>query len=460
MTTARKLRRVPVRKRNQTIISGPQDQVDQLVSLLKPRLIKNDIVLATYTADTIPYKVALLHSTAQSALDETETFNAKLLDEAQKAGLTSIKTESNFMVTAPGSSKGNPYLWEGDPYLWEGDPYLWEGDAAPLEETPKVIPVGATHAEAMALFAAQDAFWRIQVAEAGVRRPLLNAHRGEGVLVGVFDSCPSAEELASLPGGRPAWLHLHLNGTSVTSGPYVDHGLFNTSLINFIAPSAEIHLYQVLNGEMLGETAWLIAALADFLNLAEGRPAVVNMSLGAMYSGTVSMPAVEGILKEMARRGSVICASAGNSGRRASKPAAVPQAQMPAALPYVIAVAAVNQQGARASYSQVGDIAAPGGDTVGAGPDGYDDLIGMGTTSPTGYLRMDCGTSFATPLVSGAAALVVADLVKGGAPLDADLWRRVFDRLATAAVPPTGEPGALSTTGLGAGILRVALPHE
>lgn len=465
------LKRLAARQPNQVILSGPQVQVDQLLQVLSGGYRKT--LLANFPVAQGAFSVVLVQHGKAPASDETSALNETLLLAARAAGLTDIRTEPNYTIVAPRGHRGAPFSWEGNPFSWEGNPFSWEGNPFSWEGNPfswegnpneeqnsgsvqAVVTVGATAAEAATLFTAQDAFARIRVTEYGQRNALLANKLGDGVLVGLFDSCPGAEALAVLPGGAPTWLHTHPATTAVGEGPFVDHGLFNASLVNFIAPNAEIHLYQVLNGEMHGETTWLISALASFLNIAEGRPTVTNLSLGAMFEGFTRMPAVEAILSELVRRGGVVCAAAGNQGRPAQKAAAVPHAQMPAALPYVIAVAATNQQSVRASYSQAGDIAAPGGETTGAGPDGVDDPIGLGTASPTGYVRMDCGTSFATPLVAGAAALALSDLLQHGtAPQDANRWQAVFSQLAASAVQPVGAASTLNTTGLGVGILQV-----
>lgn len=455
-------KRLKVRQLNQVILSGPGVQVNQVLQSL-PNSFRHT-ALATFGVAQGDHRIALVQHAQSSAKDETETLNELLLAIARAAGLNDIRTEPNYTVVA--APKGNPYAWEGNPYAWEGNPYAWEGNPYAWEGNPSdqpdslaaVAQIGTNPVDAAALFAGQDAFARIGVAEAGQRSPSLASVQGDGVLVGLFDSCPTADQLNSLPGGAPTWLHTHtVEGTSIPGGPYVDHGLFNASLVNFVAPNTEIHLYQVLNGEMYGETTWLIKALADFLNMAENRPTITSLSLGSMYDGSMTMPAVEAILSELVRRGGAVCAAAGNRARPALKAAAVPQAQMPAALPFVIAVAASNQQGVRASYSQAGDIAAPGGETTGAGPNGVDDFIGLGTASPTGYIQMDCGTSFATPLVAGAAALVLADLAQQGAASEGR-WRQVLGRLADSAVPPVGAEGTLNTSGLGAGIIQLTGP--
>ncbi|MDB4896764.1 MAG: hypothetical protein JWN15_3026 [Firmicutes bacterium] len=461
----------PRRRLNQAIVSGPLDQVDQLARAVTPMPGYTVEPLALYQSGRGEVKaVKVLYQPATTEPpDCTDQLNRTLLNTAIRNNLTAIRTEPNCTTSTRPAWQGHPYSWEGNPYSWEGNPFTGDGGAYAWEGNPyaqpqpqaaakvaHVVPAGASVAAAQALFAAQDAFARIQVAENGKRIAALGEKLGQGVRVAIFDTCPSAQGLGALPAGPLPWLHPHWNAPLLPAGEFSDHGLFIASLINFVAPSADIHLYQVLGGDVFGDTATLVKAMGDFLNDTATSPAVISLSLGSMCCDGGAMPAVEGLIWEAQRRGMVICAASGNNGRRAMKAATIPPAQMPAALRNVIAVAAANRQDIRASYSHRGDIAAPGGETAGAaGPNGFDDIIGLGTVSPSGYIRMDCGTSFATPLVAGAAALVLADLVGRGASLDSGMWRRVYDRLALGAVPPAGEPDTLNTTGLGAGVIRI-----
>jgi thermitase len=88
-------------------------------------------------------------------------------------------------------------------------------------------------------------------------------------------------------------------------------------------------------------------------------------------------------------RGAVLVASAGNEGTS--------QLRYPAAYDNVIGVAATTNEDVRSSYSNYGSnlvtAAAPGDGVI--------------TTYPWGTFAATWGTSFSTPIVSGAAALLV-----------------------------------------------------
>lgn len=127
---------------------------------------------------------------------------------------------------------------------------------------------------------------------------------------------------------------------------------------------------------------------------------VINLSLGGAHScSTTEQSAIDAVTAA----GTVVVAAAGNSNTNAS-------GFSPASCNNVISVAAINQQGKRAYYSNYGSIvkiAAPGGDYT------VDSMIlstlNSGTTAPgaDAYAYYQ-GTSMAAPHVSGAAALILA----------------------------------------------------
>jgi hypothetical protein len=151
---------------------------------------------------------------------------------------------------------------------------------------------------------------------------------------------------------------------------------------------------------------------------------IVNVSLGA--SGSVS--ALDSALAMAEEAGVLVVASAGNEGNTVE--------QWPAADPRVMAVAALDADDQRASYSSYGswvDVAAPGCNPA----ERVDQAV-----------IIFCGTSSAAPMVSGAAAL----LSSVGQPSD----DQIRDALTTTAVAAGSGVGAGRIDALAA---FDALPH-
>jgi hypothetical protein len=154
--------------------------------------------------------------------------------------------------------------------------------------------------------------------------------------------------------------------------------------------------------------------------------------------------------------GAVIAAAAGNYGNgNPARPAQLP-ARYADGNPTLLAVAGATSKGVRAFYSHAGTLAAPGGGNdknrcqPGASPDCQANLDSWiisaarhrdGTANEYWSYGAWIGTSFSTPLVSGAAAL---ELAAGADPLKA------ADKVqANVSAPATPDPA------LGAGILRL-----
>lgn len=112
---------------------------------------------------------------------------------------------------------------------------------------------------------------------------------------------------------------------------------------------------------------------------------VINMSLGIQHTGG-GLPHQE-VVTYAQRRGVTIVAASGNDGRE--------QLYYPGALPYVIAVGAVDELGNIAHFSTYGKQV---------------DLVAPGTNIYSTYLNNDyafsTGTSHASPFVAGAVAML------------------------------------------------------
>jgi len=129
---------------------------------------------------------------------------------------------------------------------------------------------------------------------------------------------------------------------------------------------------------------------------------VINISAGRMSgTGTAGMHLNDAI-RLCARSGVLVVAAAGNDGCDCH--------QVPAALPEVLAVGATDGRGDPVGFSNWGDayrksgVLAPGTDILGA-------RAGGGTTAMS-------GTSFATPIAAGVAALLMAKQIEGGGKPD------------------------------------------
>ncbi len=169
-----------------------------------------------------------------------------------------------------------------------------------------------------------------------------------------------------------------------------------------LAFEAQIMPIRVLNDQGFGS----VADIADAVRFAADNDAdVINMSLGGPLPSWVLKRAVDYAHK----KGTLVVAAAGNSGKKAPG--------YPAAYKNAFAVAATQYDQHTTFYSQWGDfvdIAAPGGNTrVDQNGDGRPDGI-LQETHPRGgktdqhEFALYMGTSMASPHVAAAAAMVMS----------------------------------------------------
>lgn len=229
---------------------------------------------------------------------------------------------------------------------------------------------------------------------------------GAGVWVGVFDVFPDPQ--------LPA---VNLDIPEALLDDVSDHGSFVVGLVQGVAPGATIKEYPVLNQYGYGTLDHLVSNLDKFLQeVAQDSDipgAVVNLSLGVHWCPDFvhdeSIDALSERLVGAYNSNVPTIAAAGNgslgdSNRR--------QADIPAVWDGVLGVAASDQDGNYACYSNQGNVLAPGGKGNEHCQPAWDQcsdpncaygLISTVTSKP-GYAYW-AGTSFATPLTSGLAAL-------------------------------------------------------
>ncbi|WP_421381535.1 S8 family serine peptidase [Bacillus salacetis] len=153
-----------------------------------------------------------------------------------------------------------------------------------------------------------------------------------------------------------------------------------------VNPQAKILPIDVFNGS---EFAYDYAIAEGILYAIENKAKVINMSLGSYYPSPIIQEAVQDALEY----GITVVAAAGNSG--SSEP------EYPASFDGVISVGAVDSSSKLAAFSSYG----PSVDVVAPGENIYSTAYDGGKKST---FRQLSGTSMASPMVAGAASLLLA----------------------------------------------------
>jgi subtilase family protein len=172
------------------------------------------------------------------------------------------------------------------------------------------------------------------------------------------------------------------HGTEVSSIVAAPH---NGAGIVGVYPEAVLRIWDASPFGFLNEGA----AIEGIVEAARHGPGVINLSFG----GEDDDPLLEEAIGFAFRAGSLVVAAAGNEGQEGSPD------NYPAFYPHVLTVGATNESGRVAVFSTVSptvDLVAPGARIPVAEPTSME---------PSGYIVVS-GTSFASPIVSGAAAWV------------------------------------------------------
>ncbi|MBU4439570.1 MAG: S8 family serine peptidase [Acetobacterium sp.] len=146
-------------------------------------------------------------------------------------------------------------------------------------------------------------------------------------------------------------------------------------------------------GEFSGDTQLDVAYICAALLKAAERPdvKVINMSFG----GYGTFPTLAAAVNEAVKAGKIVVASSGNEGESWSS--RVGQYSYPASYDHVISVGATTKDNTRSSFSQYNDrvdLCAPGQSVL--------------TTARSGGYEYASGTSFSSPIVAGACAVLMA----------------------------------------------------
>jgi cyanobactin maturation PatA/PatG family protease len=205
------------------------------------------------------------------------------------------------------------------------------------------------------------------------------------------------------------------HGTHITSVIFGQHG----SPISGIAPGCRGLIVPVFADGQTGPLSQLDLARAINQAVEQGAH-IINISGGQLSQSGEADPILANAVRFCNNNGVLIVAAAGNDACRCL--------HVPAALPSVLAVGAMNAQGVPLDFSNWGEayqtqgILAPGENVLGAIPGG-----GVATKS---------GTSFATPIVSGIVALLLSIQLKQGEKLNPHAIR---DAILKSALPCNPE---------------------
>ncbi len=186
------------------------------------------------------------------------------------------------------------------------------------------------------------------------------------------------------------------------------HGTQVASTVAMCTPdNVKIEAFKVSNNQMITDSSVLLAL--SYIKEMDKKPDVINMS----FSGTEMDSHIETEINELTDMGIVFVSSTGNDGREVKT--------YPASYDNVIAVGATDKNSNPCSFSNFGnyvDISAPGCFTAYSAT--------SGSLAPN-YVYYQ-GTSYSSPIVAAAAALVLIDN-RGYTP------QQIKESLINSAVP-------------------------
>jgi len=268
---------------------------------------------------------------------------------------------------------------------------------------------------------------------------------GEGVVVGVLDTGIDAthSEFASVGVSFSAFSE---DGSTTTTQPrdFSIHGTHVAGIIAGatcgIAPKASLAVAAVLAPK--GSVCAFASGLDWLLSGSFGRPGnrrgvdVINASVGMVGDDSRLRMLVRRALRE---NGTLTVAASGNDGASGAE-----RCSAPARFPETLAVGAVDSRGMVASFSAYGRYSS-GIRKTSAKPELSAPGVGIRSSVPGGRFRDLSATSMASPVVAGAAAVILSrrpELRDRPQALRAAI-------LASATAPSSANPRYGNTGGIG-----------
>lgn len=356
-------------------------------------------------------------STAVSTAEQTTQLKAEQYtdDEALASGTVATNNPTQNQSNTSLSSNANNFLSAG------GNAYVGGGNGS-LPIPPADNPELFMQRTVLPKMGITDSSGNRIAADTGLTLSL-----GSGVLVGVFDTSPFTHtgiQTITIPNTKFTLVVNNevgqtLPAASAGQPSLAEHGMFVSSIIHEAAPQADIILFRVMNENGVGDVNTLVTAINKFIDEVERRkvPAVINMSLGGKYNIPTSLSTA---LERAKNEGIVMVAATGNESANQTTPN---NEWWPSNYAGVTAVAASTTDYKRACYSNKiisaeKGLSAPGGGPSASSGTNCDNaafktaceqgqcLVGQDSHGDYYYVA---GTSFATPLISGLAALIKGD---------------------------------------------------
>lgn len=223
---------------------------------------------------------------------------------------------------------------------------------------------------------------------------------GNSTLVAILDTgvASSHSDLSSQIVGRVNYSDSTTNDDVYGHGTHVG-GIVaaitnNGQGVAGVCPDCRLLSVKVLNDSGSGAYSWVANGI---IYATDNGAKVINMSLGGSQKSTT----LENAVNYAWNHNVVVVAAAGNSGNQSKT--------YPAAYTNAIAVAATDSQDNKAYFSEYGswvDVAAPGVGIVSTWNDSTSGSDPQPECNASGCYKYASGTSMATPMTSGVAALI------------------------------------------------------